>query len=262
MKAVMPILPIALSLLFLAACSKADNKVDGEQIDWRAAENYAAAATTADPNSVMPLIVGQKSSTGTEAAQDPWACASCHGDSGQGAQDIPRLAGVSAGYLIKQLHDYKSGVRTNDNMQYVVSTLTDEQMSALGAYYASIETLPSAKASLGGDLERGRELALAGDWTVDLPSCFSCHGPLGWGVGETFPAIAGQHPAYTHSQLAAWKSGQRSNSPLGLMHSVAESLSEQDMRAVSDYLATLPPPQLRSLNDTKANNADNAGNAD
>ncbi|WP_201588017.1 c-type cytochrome [Psychrobacter jeotgali] len=238
MKVMISIVPIALSLALLTACSEASKSVDGAETDWRAAENYAAVATKADPQSVMPLIAGREEST-----DDPWACASCHGDKGQGTQDIPRLAGVSAGYLVKQLHDYRSGARINDNMQYVVSMLTDDEMAALGAYYASIETAPSAKPSFGGDLERGRQLALAGDWTVDLPSCFSCHGPLGWGVGDTFPAIAGQHPAYTHTQLAAWKDGRRANSPLGLMHSVAGSLSKEDMRAVSDYLATLPPPQ-------------------
>lgn len=244
MKVLFPIVFIVLTVIIAFIVIPTSPKkliaVDGENIDWRAAENYAATAASVDSKGIESLIVGEGS---TEA---PWACASCHGDQGEGAQDIPRLAGVSAGYLVKQLHDYKSGARLNDNMQYVVSNLSDEEMAALGSYYAALETLPSAEASFGGDLERGRELVLAGDWSVDLPSCLSCHGPLGWGVEETFPAIAGQHPAYTHSQLVAWKEGRRANSPLGLMHSVAQSLSEQDMRAVSDYLATLPPPQSRA----------------
>lgn len=244
MKVVISIVPIALSTAFLVACTgntQQEPKEDGATIDWRAAESYAVAAEDADPKSIMALIEGNR-----ESADASWSCASCHGETGQGTQNIPRLAGVSAGYLVKQLHDYQSGARINDNMQYVVSTLTDGEMAAIGNYYSKLETAPSAKPSLGGDLERGRELALAGDWTVDMPSCFSCHGPLGWGVGETFPAIAGQHPAYTHTQLAAWKEGSRVNSPLGLMHSIAQSLSEQDMSAVSDYLATLPPPQSRN----------------
>lgn len=213
---------------------------DGASVDWRAAETYSAAASEADPRDAIALVEGS-----AKAGETRWACSSCHGDKGQGTQNIPRLSGLAAGYLIKQLHDYKSGARHDANMGYVASTLTDDEMAALGAYYASQEVGPSAKASLGGDLERGRSLALAGDWSVALPSCFSCHGPLGWGVEDTFPAISGQHPAYTHAQLAAWKDGRRKNSPLGLMHSVATALSDQDMRAVSDYLATLPPPQSR-----------------
>lgn len=239
MKSIALIVLIALAA-GCAGTSQDSATTDGATTDWRAAERYAKAASAADPHSIIALLEG------TGDTQDaPWACASCHGDTGQGTQNIPRLAGVSAGYLVKQLHDYRSGARLNDQMQYVVSTLSEEEMAALGAYYASLETAPSAEPSLGGNMERGRTLAQAGDWSVDLPSCFSCHGPLGWGVAETFPAIAGQHPAYTHTQLAAWKGGRRANSPLGLMHSVVQSLSEEDMRAISDYLATLPPPQAR-----------------
>lgn len=225
-----------------ATGAQTGERADGVSVDWRAADTYAAAATQADAGSVSALVEGD----GT-AAEAPWACASCHGDRGEGTQDIPRLAGVPAGYLVKQLHDYRSGARQNDNMRYVVSTLSDDQLAALGSYYAALETPASAEPTFGADLERGRSLALAGDWAVDLPSCFSCHGPLGWGVGESFPPIAGQHPAYTLSQLAAWKDGRRVNSPLGLMHSVAAALTDQDMRAVSDYLATLPPPQRDDL---------------
>lgn len=238
MKALLPTVLIAFAA---AQVGIAQEVADGAATDWRESARYAKAAEGADPESVMHLIA-----SGAKPSNATWGCASCHGDRGEGAQNIPRLAGVSAGYLIKQLHDYKNGTRINDNMQYVVSTLTDEEMAALGVYYAGLDTGPSAEPSLGGDLDRGRELALQGDWAVDLPSCFACHGPLGWGVEDTFPAIAGQHPSYTHTQLAAWKSGHRKNSPLGLMHSVAAALSAEDMQAISDFLASLPPPQSRN----------------
>ena len=207
---------------------------------YSAAATYGEAAAAADPASVAALVTGEGG-----APQSAWACVSCHGTAGQGTQTVPRLAGLPAGYITKQLHDYRNGTRINGTMQYVVSTLDDAQMAALGAYYAALDAPPTAEPSLGGDLERGRALALRGDWGVELPSCFSCHGALGWGVEDMFPAIAGQHPAYIHAQLAAWKTGARANSPLGLMQSVAAAMSPRDMRAVSDYLATLPPPQPR-----------------
>ncbi len=225
---------LLIALIFAAPAMSQDSALP----EWRAAEVYAAAASTADTTQVMTLINGKADST-----DNAWACASCHGENGQGAQTIPRLSGLSAGYIVKQLHDYQSGTRQNNNMQYVVKTLDDSQMAALGAYYSALYAAPAASPSLGGDLERGRVLALQGDWNVDLPSCFSCHGPSGWGVEQAFPAIAGQDPAYIHAQLTAWKNGRRANSPLGLMQSVSNALSDADMRAVSDYLATLPPPQ-------------------
>ena len=201
-------------------------------------------------------------------SSDEWACSSCHGESGEGSLNVPRLAGLPAGYLIKQLNDYQSGARHNDNMQFVVKALSSEELVALGHYYADLDTPPSAKTAFNGDLERGRQLALEGDWSIDAPACFSCHGSSGWGVGEIFPAIAGQHPVYTFTQLNDWHNGDRSNSPIGLMKSVAGQLSRQDMQSVADYLAGLVPPQPRiehnaeKLEDSSANQARRAGGSD
>jgi cytochrome c553 len=176
-----------------------------------------------------------------------WACASCHGIDGGGGGNVPRLAGLSSGYIAKQLNAYAEGVRLNDNMQYVAERLTDDEKLALARYYASMETPSEAEAELEGDLRRGRELAVNGDWNIGVPSCFSCHGSSGWGVEQAFPGLAAQHPSYTYTQLAAWVDGRRKNSPLMLMQQVAHALSDADKRAVSDYLATLPAPPAQEL---------------
>jgi len=205
---------------------------------YRAAEIYGTAAASADPDSVEALVEGQG---GAETA--PWACASCHGEKGEGKGNIPRLAGLPAGYLAKQMHDYRDGTRRNDNMQYVVAQLDDGQILALARHYEKMDAPATAVPALGGDRALGQRLANEGAWAVSMPACFACHGSLGWGVAPAFPPIAGQHPAYTSAQLEAWKSGRRSNSPAGLMHDVAARLSSDDIRAVADYLATLPPRQ-------------------
>ncbi|MBF7054031.1 c-type cytochrome [Halomonas sp. KAO] len=204
-----------------------------------AALHYGRIAANADAAGIETLI-----GKGTDKV---WACASCHGDQGQGAETVPRLAGLPAGYLTKQLHDYANQRRLNANMQYVVEGLTGEQMAALGKYYAQLESPSSAKPSLSGDLDRGRELVLRGDWSIDVPACYSCHGSSGWGVGQAFPALAAQHPSYTYIQLASWKNGRRANSPVNLMHNVATALSENDMRSVADYLASLPAPPAQKI---------------
>jgi cytochrome c553 len=41
------------------------------------------------------------------------------------------------------------------------------------------------------------------------------------------------------SQLQAWKTGARTNDPQKLMKTVAEKLTDDDIHAVADYLATL-----------------------
>ncbi len=229
--------PLLFALAALGTAATAQERIETAPVETADAFAQAARSATGLPDP-LPLVAG------IEAADNGvWACASCHGDQGQGTQNVPRLAGLPAGYIAKQLHDYRESTREDGNMRFVADQLSEDEILALALYYEKLDTAPSSRAELGGDLERGRELALRGDWEVDLPSCFSCHGGSGWGVGQSFPPIAGQQPAYTHEQLAAWQGETRRNSPLGLMHSVAGSMSDADMRAVADYLATLPPPQ-------------------
>lgn len=215
--------------------SVADDQI--EKPDPMAAERYAKMPNPLGDKGIADLI-----DLGSEGE---WACSSCHGDGGEGNLNVPRLAGLPAGYLIKQLNDFKSGERRNNDMQFVVKELSSEEMIALGHYYADLNTPASAKPAFNGDLDRGRQLALEGDWSIDVPACFSCHGSSGWGVGEIFPGIAGQHPVYTFTQLNDWHNGTRSNSPIHLMKSISENLSRQDMQSVADYLAGLVPPQAR-----------------
>ena len=65
-------------------------------------------------------------------------CGSCHGVDGNSALAMnPKLAGQGAGYLYKQLVEFKSGVRQNATMAAMVMSLSDQDMLDLSAYYAS-----------------------------------------------------------------------------------------------------------------------------
>ncbi len=69
-------------------------------------------------------------------------CTICHGPELKGLADIPRLAGRSPSYLMRQLYDLRSGTRTGGAsplMKAVVANLTDEDMIAIVAYLASRE---------------------------------------------------------------------------------------------------------------------------
>lgn len=169
-----------------------------------------------------------------------WSCASCHGEAGQGNLSTPRLAGQPAEYLKKQLQDFASGQRINESMAVVAKALSESEMDRLGHYYAQLGLHSPVVPTLGGDLERGRQLAQKGDWKTDVPACFSCHGLSGEGVAPGFPALAGQQPDYLFAQLAAWHAGERGNSPQGLMDGISQRMTPQDMRSVADYLGSLP----------------------
>lgn len=69
-------------------------------------------------------------------------CAACHGPTLQGLGEVPRLAGASAIYTVRQLFAMKHGERDNAQaqlMQPVVKNLEVEDMLNIGAYVASLE---------------------------------------------------------------------------------------------------------------------------
>jgi len=76
-----------------------------------------------------------------EAGKDKsLACQACHGQDGAAAIDpqYPRLAGQYADYLARALHEYRSGARKNPIMAGFATTLSDQDINDLAAYYASL----------------------------------------------------------------------------------------------------------------------------
>ena len=68
-------------------------------------------------------------------------CQACHGTDGNGTGDgqYPRIAGQYADYLSKSLHDYRDGKRVNAIMAGFASTLSDQDILDLAAFYAAQE---------------------------------------------------------------------------------------------------------------------------
>lgn len=71
--------------------------------------------------------------------QKSQACAACHGTDGNApiGPDFPRIAGQHYDYLLKALHDYKSGARKNPIMGGQVGGLSAQDMADLAAYFSS-----------------------------------------------------------------------------------------------------------------------------
>ena len=68
-------------------------------------------------------------------------CASCHTDTYAGAKAVARIAGQREEYLVKALHDYKSGVRSGGAqaaMADVAYPLSEEEIEALAHYLAHL----------------------------------------------------------------------------------------------------------------------------
>ena len=171
------------------------------------------------------------------------ACVACHGATGQGqaAADFPRLAGLNAGYLVKQLESFDGPTRTSSLMTPVAKLLSAVDRQAVAGYYASLAAADEGPrpVAVASTLAAGEILAQRGDWDKGLPACAQCHGPNGLGVGAAFPQIAGQPAGYIANQLRAWQQGTRQNDPLGLMRGVSIKLTEADIGNVAAYYASL-----------------------
>jgi len=170
-------------------------------------------------------------------------CQSCHGADGGGqAAGFPRLAGLDAAYLAKQLADYAAATRVNAVMQPIARALSAQQRDAVARYYAQMKvpSMPAVPKPPADGL--GATLATRGRWSERVPACEQCHGPGGVGVGAHFPPLAGQPAAYLEAQLKAWQQGRRRNDPLELMQHLSRALSATDIAAVAQWFAAQPLP--------------------
>lgn len=172
------------------------------------------------------------------------ACSSCHGadGGGQAAAGFPRLAGLDAAYLQRQLDSFADGTRDNAVMAPMAKALSEDERHALAEYYSHLPIPPAAAkgtAPPAGDA-LGEKLATRGRWSRQVPGCVKCHGPHGVGVGAHFPPLAGQPATYIANQLRDWQQGKRKNDPLDLMRHVSAALDEADIKAVSEWFAVQP----------------------
>jgi cytochrome c553 len=168
------------------------------------------------------------------------ACFSCHGLDGMGdGVSVPRLAGLDAGYLQKQLEDYGSETRADKVMGPIARWLDDGDRRAVAVWYAA---LPPAGG--GGAATPAPAIYLNGAPNRGVAACASCHGAIGQGVGRGNPVIAGQPAAYALEQLRRWKTAERRNDPRGVMADAVAGLTEAEMRTIAAWLETLPtaPP--------------------
>lgn len=166
-------------------------------------------------------------------------CAVCHGTDGNSPLSAnPNLAGQHAEYLYKQLVEFKSGARANAIMAGMVANLSDDDMRNLAAYYAA----QSAKESSAKNLDlatAGQTLYRGGVPDKGIAACAACHSPDGAGIPPVYPRVSGQHSEYTTAQLRAFRSGDRNNDPNSMMRMVSSRLSDEEIKALAEYISGL-----------------------
>lgn len=192
-------MPRLLSLLFLLAAAP-----------------FAAAQPAPPPDAIKDKVA---------------RCAECHGAAGNSTNPAyPYLAQQNSRYLYLQLRDFNEGRRKNAEMSPVAATLSREDMLALADYFSKQKQAPNGFKADGAKVEAGRKKS-------DEVLCPMCH--QGGFIGQNeIPRVAGQHYAYVKKQLEDFKARHRTNDA-GNMTSVANTLSDDDIENLAQYIANL-----------------------
>jgi cytochrome c553 len=168
-------------------------------------------------------------------------CTGCHNEDGNSVvPDFPKLAGLDPVYISKQINDFKKYRRVSEIMGPMAAQIPDADVPILAAYFAkqkrttgTVDVVIDAKlASLGQQIYDDGIVSSA------VPACSGCHGEKGEGT-ELFPRLAGQHTAYLITQMNNFKNIVRNNDAKKVMRAVTSRMTEQEMKAVAEYITSL-----------------------
>jgi cytochrome c553 len=86
-----------------------------------------------DEHAPMPKVVAHGAEGGV------LGCVSCHLTSGLGHPESANLAGVSAAYIVRQLSDFKAGLRMGEAMNDMARNLSDEDARQASEWFAALK---------------------------------------------------------------------------------------------------------------------------
>ncbi|NQZ32959.1 MAG: cytochrome c4 [Oceanospirillaceae bacterium] len=167
------------------------------------------------------------------------ACGACHGADGNSeVGTFPKLAGQNEKYLIKQMLAIQSDERSVPEMAGQLDGKNEQDIEDIAAYYTSKKILGGKTAA--DQLELGQSIYRSGIASKQVAACTACHGAKGQGLPTAgYPALSGQHAAYTEKQLKSFRTVSRTNDPNSMMRDIAARLSDVEIKAVASYIQGL-----------------------
>jgi len=185
-------------------------------------------------------------------------CAGCHGVYGQGSLegDYPRLAGLEAEYIAKQLDDFKQRKRINIPMIPFANEreLPGDDVRVISEYLSRIQ-LPTRLPPIDEEnfdalerLEASKRVVNIKDYPGDRElgkkvykkECASCHGKDGFGIKKKkAPQLAGQYSEYLLRQFKLYSTGERLHDDEKDDADLFIELGEDAVNGILAYLATL-----------------------
>ena len=179
-------------------------------------------------------------------------CIGCHGIVGYQASfpevyKVPMIAGQSAKYIVSALAAYSKGDRKHPTMRGIATTLTEQDMADLGAFYEA-----QGKAAAGTPPPAVLAHAVPDALKDRMAVCVACHGAnYSAPIDPTYPRLAGQHADYLYAALKAYHTD--GNKLVGRANATMRSqvvqeadgkkkliFSNAELKQVASYLASLP----------------------
>ena len=167
-------------------------------------------------------------------------CALCHGAWGQGTAGAksPRIAGMTTGFLVKILSEYRSKKRKNAGMVVTsgIHKMTDKHIEDIATYLAGIDLKNDPRFDVDhaeGDVAKGKEIFYA--------ECKGCHRKTGYGKPKKgIPALAGQQTKYIINTIERFKARKRVHDDDPEDDIFDEMFPKlQDMKNLTAFLSTL-----------------------
>jgi len=159
-------------------------------------------------------------------------CLGCHGIDGYRtvypSYHVPKLGGQHEAYLVAALEGYRNHTRSHPTMIAQASSLSDADIKAVAAFFASRGDLQQGEAKSGPAIRRGEKKAAV---------CTACHGPAGVSTMPNWPVLAGQHSDYLQQAIGQYQAGKRTDP---VMAGQAGALSRQDVEDLAAYFAAQP----------------------
>jgi cytochrome c553 len=94
--------------------------------------------------------------------------------------------------------------------------------------------VPSSASRNPASAAKGKSIYENGVPEREILGCIGCHGSNAEGISQ-FPRLAGQHRDYLAIQLQQFVGLRRENE---IMHRFTQNLTEDEIAAVADYLAS------------------------
>jgi cytochrome c553 len=172
------------------------------------------------------------------------ACIGCHGIAGYQASfpeiyKVPKISGQSAKYISNALAAYKKGERKHPTMRGNADSLSDQDMADLAAYYSTHGVKEGDKLPETPTVQPSTQVAEL----IKKGACVSCHGAnFSKPIDPSYPKLAGQHADSLYVALKSYKTDGnatwgRSN---GIMGGIAKQFSNSELKAMANYMASLP----------------------